>query len=989
LQDFAKTLLNPAIIAFAEGMVSHSINRNLWRRLVWLFLAVAATAVMVALATGVSQAHDENYCDGDGDYDHYIEDVNPGPPGRYLLWMSTKHDDLFVRAGDGVSAVSIENTMSDTFNYLGYEITVEDAEIYKIYYTTSKREAVLEVCFSEEVGFWHLIPVDGNGQPLTNIEPHTNSPPQPTNQLLGRQDLEIDGSNRTIDLNPYFTDPDSDTLTYTAVPSDTAKATTSVSRSTLTITPIATGVIDITVTASDGSHSASTGFTVVVYKQPDLRPPTEMSGIVDSNAVTPVTAGSLTVIFPSGSMSNYDYYQARIDPESNACGTDASEDNEYLCLSVDLFDLAADPIDANLSQNARMVLTLDQTQATAVKNAIDDETLTFSLSRWDRTPPGSWTDIPNCPGPVETSECYTFATDGNSGTIEVINISGFSEFTTSIPTPEPPKRPASTSTRSGGGSGSGGISPRSNQRPSLDVDDDSLRYKENGTKSVATFSADDPDDDDLSWHVDGLDSKAFKISDDGVLSFKTSPDFENPADRDGDNRYEIRVKVADDGSPSRSDSQDVRIRVTNQNELNAISGDTEFTVPEGETGHLAQFEVEDPENDDIAWSLGGHDAGAFLIDEEGNLSLESAFDFETPSSAAASNVHSLTITAIDDGSPQVTSELQVAVTVSNVNEAPTSTEIPAIQLTLGDNPATVPLGDFFTDPDGDSLTYSIDGLTDPTVASGTFEGDNLSISPVGVGSLSFELSGNDAGGLSASTTVNVTVVAPPIVRTLDPDRDYDEIIRPIVTRYSDPPYALVLKPILDPAASSALEETPSTTEGLTRKPIPAVSLRRMPASTPAPTVMAPAPVAPTPTAVPTPIRTSISRPTPSAQPTQHAPQASSSPATRQPTVVPVEKAPVSPRTTATPAPEPTTTAAEDDSRNRLPLWLIILLILAGLLAIASMPLWIVNLLIIAGLVALALALASVPLWLIILLAVAFLIVLALVGLVYGIITRGW
>ena len=51
--------------------------------------------------------------------------------------------DLFVRAGDGVSNVSIENTMSDSFNYLGYDVTVEGAEIYKIYYTTSKREAVL------------------------------------------------------------------------------------------------------------------------------------------------------------------------------------------------------------------------------------------------------------------------------------------------------------------------------------------------------------------------------------------------------------------------------------------------------------------------------------------------------------------------------------------------------------------------------------------------------------------------------------------------------------------------------------------------------------------------------------------------------------------------------------------------------------------------------------------------------------------------------
>ena len=162
LQDFAKTLLNPAIIAFAGGLAGPRVHKNLWRGLVWLFLVIAATAVMVALATGVSQAHDQNYCDGDGDYDHYIEDVNPGPPGRYLLWMSTKHnhrddpdysddpDDqnhLFVRAGEGVSTVSLVKHDSPTFNYLGHEITVEGATIYKAYYTTTKVDAVLEVCF--------------------------------------------------------------------------------------------------------------------------------------------------------------------------------------------------------------------------------------------------------------------------------------------------------------------------------------------------------------------------------------------------------------------------------------------------------------------------------------------------------------------------------------------------------------------------------------------------------------------------------------------------------------------------------------------------------------------------------------------------------------------------------------------------------------------------------------------------------------------------
>ena len=70
--------------------------------------------------------------------------------------------------------------------------------------------------------------------------------------------------------------------------------------------------------------------------------------------------------------------------------------------------------------------------------------------------------------------------------------------------------------------------PRTNQRPRLDIDDDSLRYEENGTGPVAKFDGSDPNDDDLSWHVDGLDSKAFKISDEGVLSFKTSSGLRKP-----------------------------------------------------------------------------------------------------------------------------------------------------------------------------------------------------------------------------------------------------------------------------------------------------------------------------------------------------------------------------------------------------------------------------------------------------------------------------
>ena len=336
-----------------------------------------------------------------------------------------------VKNGDGISNISIAPSPND-FDYLGHDVSVgEDHNVFKITYTTSKSNAMLMICFKFDLGLWHPIALDGNNPPQDNNAPETRDLPIP------RQDLEITGDPKSIDLSTYFTDPDDEHLIYTAPSSDLAKATTFVSRNTLTITSVAAGVTTVTVTASDGSHSASTTFTVVVYKRPPIRGTTEMSGIVDPYEETSVESkdGSLTVTFPAGSMSNY--YQARIDPESNVCGTQGPEDNLYLCFSVDLFDLAADPIDGDLAKDATMVLTLDQTQATAVKNAIDDETLTFSLSRWDRTPPGSWTPIPNCPGPVETSECYTFTPDSTSGTIEVINISGFSDFRASIPAPEP------------------------------------------------------------------------------------------------------------------------------------------------------------------------------------------------------------------------------------------------------------------------------------------------------------------------------------------------------------------------------------------------------------------------------------------------------------------------------------------------------------------------------------------------------------------------
>ena len=80
--------------------------------------------------------------------------------------------------------------------------------------------------------------------------------------------------------------------------------------STLTITPVAAGVTDITISATDGTHFAYTTFKVMVYTPPELRTDTEMSGIVDHDAETSVDAGSLTIYISQR-------FQDRIFPGKN------------------------------------------------------------------------------------------------------------------------------------------------------------------------------------------------------------------------------------------------------------------------------------------------------------------------------------------------------------------------------------------------------------------------------------------------------------------------------------------------------------------------------------------------------------------------------------------------------------------------------------------------------------------------------------------------
>ena len=87
----------------------------------------------------------------------------------------------------------------------------------------------------------------------------------------------------------------------------------------------------------------------------------------------------------------------------------------------------------------------------------------------------------------------------------------------------------------------------------------------------------------------------------------------------------------------------------------------------------------------------------FQIDEAGTLSLSSALDFEAPASASGPNDYALTVVATDDGKSPVSQQIEVTVTVTDLNEAPVVIPVPVAQLTAGSAATTLDLSEFFTD----------------------------------------------------------------------------------------------------------------------------------------------------------------------------------------------------------------------------------------------------------------------------------------------------
>ena len=234
-----------------------------------------------------------------------------------------------------------------------------------------------------------------------------------------------------------------------------------------------------------------------------------------------------------------------------------------------------------------------------------------------------------------------------------------------------------------------------------------LTYKENGTASLHTLSANGLEQSTTTWSLEGTDYYYFTIGSTGILSFASSPDYESPADSGGDNVYEVTVSAKD--AVLNSTAVEITVTVEDVDEPPLITGvSTIDDYDENGAGDVATYTAIDPEGDgNITWSLAGPDRGDFDI-TGGVLTFRNVPDYEHAADSGGNNHYEVTVQATDANNKR--GELHIDVIVKNVDEPPVIAGPDTVDDYPENSAASRQVGRYAaSDPEGATVTLSLTG----------------------------------------------------------------------------------------------------------------------------------------------------------------------------------------------------------------------------------------------------------------------------------------
>ena len=193
-----------------------------------------------------------------------------------------------------------------------------------------------------------------------NLSTDITIPAGPTNRapiavgLLPDKQFTVGDSSVVLDVSGNFSDPDNDTLTYTASSNNTAVATASVSSTQVTITPIGPGNATVTVTASDGSLTATQTIAATVAAATGTNRAPVAVGLLPDKQFT--VGDSSVVLDVSGNFS---------DPDNDTLTYTVSSNNTAVATaSVSNAQVTITPVGAG---NATITVTASDGSLTATQ----------------------------------------------------------------------------------------------------------------------------------------------------------------------------------------------------------------------------------------------------------------------------------------------------------------------------------------------------------------------------------------------------------------------------------------------------------------------------------------------------------------------------------------------------------------------------------------------------------------------------------------------
>ena len=263
-------------------------------------------------------------------------------------------------------------------------------------------------------------------------------------------------------------------------------------------------------------------------------------------------------------------------------------------------------------------------------------------------------------------------------------------------------------------------------------------YAEKGTGPVATFTATDPEGAAVSWEVDSdsADAGDFRISKDGVLTFRTSPNYEAT---DTDNMHEVTVRATDNmydiaGVTGMATTKTVTVMVTNVEEPGKVT----LTVTTDIGGTPTQVPVLQPQMGELLTAMLSDNDGVTSGSYEwqwyrGSTEIIGATGTDATSTytpvQADIGINLTAKATYTDGKNSDEKDMAEATTIMAVRAAPSSNSDPAF-------------------PDEDLSTSGVQKTPKRKVAENTPAGMNIG-APVKANDegdvLAYSLSGDDAG----------------------------------------------------------------------------------------------------------------------------------------------------------------------------------------------------------------------------------------------------